>query len=82
MKRSDIRSRRPPWAFAVVNGTRNMTHATSANVRELLRLAVRLRMRGPEACELVTRSNGNILAALPQVGNADELGRRGRGALN
>jgi hypothetical protein len=44
-------------------------------VREVLRLTARLRMRGPEACELATHSNGNILAALPRVGNADELGR-------
>jgi hypothetical protein len=59
-----------------------MTQATNANVTEVLRLSARLRMRGPEACELVTRSNGNILAALPLVGNADELGRNESGALN
>jgi hypothetical protein len=39
-------------------------------------------MRGMEACELVTRSNRNIIAALPRVGNADELGRREPLALN
>src|SRR5712671_799612 len=82
MKRSDIRSRRPPWAFAAVDGMRTITEATSANVTEVLRLAPQLRMRGPEACELATRSNGNILAALPRVGNADELGRSESGALN
>jgi hypothetical protein len=39
-------------------------------------------MRGLEACELITRSNGNIIAAVPRVGNADELGRREYAALN
>jgi hypothetical protein len=38
-------------------------------------ITLRLRMRGPEACELATRSNGTIIAALSRVGNADELGR-------
>jgi len=61
---------------------RKMTQATSASVREKLRVAARLRMRGPEACELVTRSNGNILAVLRRVGNADELGRSESAALN
>jgi hypothetical protein len=37
---------------------------------------------GTGACELVTRSNGNIIAAVPRVGNADELGRREAAALN
>jgi len=61
---------------------RSMRQATSASVREELRLAARLRMRGPEACELVTRSNGNIIAVLARVGNADELGRSDSTALN